>query len=528
MSALAGLWRFDGNPEVEAVCARMLSAQEIYGPHDGRQWSDGTMAMGRRLFRTLPEDAHDGQPLRSADGRLVLVADVRLDNRDELTSALRLPSELSRELCDAAVLLECLVAWQEGALDRLAGDFAFALWDLRAQKLLLARDFLGQRPLHYHCGTGFFAFASMPSGLHAVAEIPYGPDEQAVAEFITLMPQSGPRSFFKDVNRVEAGQVVSVTRDGVSPKPYWNPRPGGGTSRSAGDYVEGLRHHLDQATRSRLRGVNGTVGAQLSGGFDSSSVTATAARLLAPDGGKVVAFTAVPRDGYDGPWPTNRTGDEGPLAAATAAMYSNIDHVLVRTNCLSPLDGVDRDFRLFERPLRNLCNRSWARAIDQAARDRGISVLLIGQMGNITLSYDGLESLPEMWRAGRMIKLWRQAAGLVRNRYMHWPGVLAKTFGPYGPVWLWQAAQGAWSGRGKDIHTYTAIRADRLADLDLHRLARERGHSFSFPSREERLCGARAGHGPGGYGPLQQGNAGGLRDRSARSHRRQTPRRVPV
>lgn len=61
MTALAGLWRFDGKPEPAADCALMLAAQQIYGPHDGRQWSDGRLALGRGLYRTLPEDVYDRQ-----------------------------------------------------------------------------------------------------------------------------------------------------------------------------------------------------------------------------------------------------------------------------------------------------------------------------------------------------------------------------------------------------------------------------------------------------------------------------------
>jgi len=124
-----------------------MAAQEIYGPHDGRQWSAGPIAMGRRLFRTLPEDIHDSQPLQSRDGRLTLVADVRLDNRDELAADLGLNLADAAKLCDAAILLTALERWGEGALDRVVGEFAFALWDAHAQKLTLARDFLGQRPL---------------------------------------------------------------------------------------------------------------------------------------------------------------------------------------------------------------------------------------------------------------------------------------------------------------------------------------------------------------------------------------------
>jgi asparagine synthase (glutamine-hydrolysing) len=479
VSAIAGSWRFDEKPEPARECVRMLEAQQIYGPHDGGQWSDGPLAMGRRLFRTLPEDAYDRQPLQSRDGRLTLVADVRLDNRNDLTTQLGLSSGDAEKLCDAAILLESLERWDEGALDRLVGDFAFALWDAQQQRLLLARDFLGQRPLHYHRGRGFFAFASMPKGLHALAEIPYGVDEQMVAESLVLMPQWGTRSFFKDIARVEPAHIVTVTCDGLSSRRYWQPqRPRTGRGE-AGDYAEGLRFHLDQATRSRLRGANNIVGAQLSAGFDSGAVTATAARLLASTGGKVIAFTAVPRRGYDGPNPRNRFGDEGPLAAATAAMYPNVEHVLIRSGHYSPLDGLDRAFFLNERPVVAAGNTGWVQEINQAVRERKLNIMLTGQMGNMTISYYGLELLPELLRAGRFAGLWREATALLAKTSMNWRGALVKTFGPFTPVLLWKWANEMFLGRKHDVLNYSAIRAERLAELDLAALARERDLDFS-------------------------------------------------
>lgn len=480
MSAIAGLWRFDNRADPATDCARMLAAQKIYGPHDGRQWSDGSIALGRRLFRTLPEDTYDHQPLESRDGRFTLVADVRLDNRDELTAELELSPDSGRQFCDAAILLECLERWGEGALDRLVGDFAFALWDAKAQQLKLARDFLGQRPLHYHRDKGFFAFASMPKGLHVLAEIPPLPDEQMVAEFLALMPQRGPRSFFRGIDRVEPGHVVTVTRDRLSSRRYWQPkRPEHRRGRSA-DYVEGIRFHLDQATQSRLRGANGAVGTNLSAGFDSGAVTATAARLLASSGGKVIAFTAVPRQGYDGPDPRNRFGDEGALAAATAAMYPNVEHVLIRSGHASPLEGIDRNYFLFDRPTLNLCNIAWITAINQAARERKLTIMLIGEMGNMTVSHYGYELLAEHLRAGRFVKLWREAAALVAKTGMRWRGAVAQTVGPFMPVQLWQWANDTFNDHKWDVSLYTALPANRLADLNLRRLAAGRDHDFSF------------------------------------------------
>jgi len=462
VTAIAGIWRFGECPSVDADCARMLMAQQIYGPHDDRRWSNGALAVGRKLFRTLPEDVYDRQPLHSRDGCLTLVADVRLDNREELAAELRLPFAGAKQLCDAAILLESLDRWGEGALTRLVGDFAFALWDSRAQRFLLARDFLGQRPLHYHSGRDFFAFASMPKGLHSLAEVPYRPDEQLVAELLVLMPRRGPRSFFADTARVEPGHVVAITRDRVSSRRYWQPRRPHGVRLRCSEYIEGLRHHLDQATQSRLRGVNGAVAAHLSAGFDSAVVTATAARLLAPCGGRVIAFTAAPRADYTVDKTTKRLVDEAPLAAATAAIYPNIEHVLIRSGQRSPLEGLDRAVYLYDRPPLNACNEVWISAIDRAVRERKFNVLLVGTMGNMTASYNGTELLPELLLAGRLVRLWREAWALYKKGYGGRRAIL-ETFGAFMPASFWRWANRRFLGifRG-GISDYSAINPDRL------------------------------------------------------------------
>jgi asparagine synthase (glutamine-hydrolysing) len=482
VSAIAGVWRFGGNPTVDADCAKMLTAQQIYGPHDGRQWSNGVQAMGRRLFRLLPEDVFDRQPLQSRDGRLTLVADARLDNREDLARVLGLTATDTKQLCDAALLLEAFTHWGEGALTRLVGDFALALWDSRDQRFLLARDFIGQKPLHYHRGRDFFAFASMPKGLHALAEIPYRPDEQLVAELLVLMPRQGPRSFFTDIARVEPGHVVTITHDGITSRKYWQPQRLNGSRLQRSDYVEGLRHHLDQATQSQLRGVNGAVAAQLSAGFDSGMVTATAARLLAPRGGKVIAFTAVPRADYGFKKTTKWLIDEEPLAAATAAMYPNIEHLRIRSAHRSPLDELDRAIYLCDRPIVNPCNEVWVSAIHQAAHARKLSVLLVGVMGNMTASYDGRELLHELLLAGRFVRFWQAARALLQKGNVRGRrGLLIDTLGPFMPARLWRWANrrllGAFRG---GISDYSAIRPDRLVELSLAALARARDLDFSY------------------------------------------------
>ena len=472
MTALAGIWHFDGSTNGAEDCARMLASQRLYGLHAVAQWSDGSLAMGRRLMRVLPEDAFDRQPIVGGDGRYVLIADVRLDNRDDLITKLRIPPSEAKTLSDTAVLLSVIERWEDSWLDHIIGDYAVALWDRGKHHLLLARDPLGQRPLHYHRGTNFFAFASMPKGLHALSKIPYLPDEERVAEFLVLMPEVGSQSFFLGIQRVEPGHVVTVTTNAVAARRYWEP----GRQmefRRPGEYCEALRELLDKAVQCRLRGLK-EVGAHLSGGFDSASVAATAARLLASSGGRVVAFTAVPRQGYDGPAPRNRFVNEGPNAAATAALYPNMEHVLVRSEGRSPLDDLDRSFYLYDRPVLNICNIAWVNSINDAALARKLTVVLAGHAGNMSLSYNGLELLPELFASGRWIRWLRESRALVGPGRMRWRGVLAKTLGPWcpGPLWVW--LNKCASGHANEPGKYSAIDPRRLAELNLPALAKQR------------------------------------------------------
>ncbi|HEY0106807.1 MAG TPA: asparagine synthase-related protein [Rhizomicrobium sp.] len=461
----------------------MLAAQRIYGPDAADRWDDGFLAVGRALFRLLPEDVHDRQPLIGSSGGIVLVADIRLDNREDLVAALALPP--GRTLCDAAILLAAFERWDVGCLDRIVGDFAFAVWDSRHRRLVLARDPLGQRPLHYHRAAGLFAFASMPKGLHALAEIPRAPDEDRVAEFVVLLPESGSPSYFSGIERVEPGHVVTVDAKGLASRRYWEPSRPQAPFKTAGDYEEGLRHHLDQAVRTRLRGASGMVATHLSAGLDSSVVTATAAREMALSGGRVAAFTGVPREGYEADPRDGRICDEGPLAAATAALYPNVEHVAIRGDPASLLADLDRYFFLFEQPVRDLPNGVWVCAINDSIRRRKISVLLPAYMGNLTFSYNGFERLAQDFGRGRWLSWYRECAAVIRSGHMSRLGALAASFGPQLPPFLWAWLKRVIAHRNLDVRSYTGIHPGRLAELDLEGRARSRDLDFTYRPRKD-------------------------------------------
>src|SRR5205823_677397 len=128
--------------------------------------------------------------------------------------------------------------WTDRCFERLVGDYALAYWDAASRQMVLARDPLGQQPLHYHRGNGFFAFASMPKGLHALQEVPYAPDEERIAEKLVMMAETGTGTFFKGVERVLPGHVLKVDANSLALRQHWQPKRGVVRYRNSDDYAE--------------------------------------------------------------------------------------------------------------------------------------------------------------------------------------------------------------------------------------------------------------------------------------------------
>jgi asparagine synthase (glutamine-hydrolysing) len=471
MTAIAGLWRINGRPDAAEGCRRMLTSLKIYGPDGTGIIDEGDIALGRQLSRLLPEDIYDRQPLRGKSGA-ILVADVRIDNREEVAAALRMPNGELRTKSDADLMLAAFERWGDRCFERLVGDYACAIWEKKYRRLLLAVDALGMRPLYFHRADGLIAFASMPKGLHALSEVPYLPDEEHVTDFLLLMADCGPNSFFHGVQKIECGCLAIVTETGFTVRRHWEPARQMPPLSSSAAYAEGLRERLDEAVRCRLRGAT-DVAAHLSAGYDSAAVTSTAARLLGPDGGRVHAFTAVPSKSYSATGPSQCLFDEGPLAGATSAMYANIDHALVRSTGRSPLENLDRNFFLYDQPMLNLCNLVWTDAIQDEARARKLSVMLVGMMGNMTLSYDGSERLPALLGSGRIGTWFREARALAKAK-KGWPGVLAGSAGPWIPLPIWRWANRLRGRTHCDPLLYAALNQTASDLPDLHQEARER------------------------------------------------------
>ncbi len=265
------------------------------GP-DGAQTHRGSaFGLGHALLRTGPHD-HDG-PI-TLDGRVWISADIRLDGRGELVSRLRSAGAPVTAACsDAELALHAYSAWGERFLERIAGDFALALWDERSQRLLCARDQLGVVPLHYARDGARLYVATVIDALLLHPAISDALDESAISDFLAFGLQTdSSATAFAAVRQLPPAHLLVWSAGTIRVRRYWElPRleplarlP----SFQAG--AEQFRALLDAAVGDRLTSDRAT--AQLSGGMDSTSVAASAAITLRERGagpGALRALTGV-------------------------------------------------------------------------------------------------------------------------------------------------------------------------------------------------------------------------------------------
>jgi asparagine synthase (glutamine-hydrolysing) len=388
----------------------MLAAQSMYGAGRSFFWSDNLISLGGTLSTFLPEDRFDRQPLWSPDRSACLVADVRLDNRAELARELCLVHP--EELADSTFLMAAWLRWGRSCLDHIVGGFAFAVWTPSRQELFAARDHVGERPLFYHRGNGLFALASMPKGLLALPGLAPGFDEKRLADWLGCVHPDWSKSFFAGIERLPLAHMLRVTPDSFECKSYWHPANAKPTRyKRDEDYAQALLEIFDRATEARLRTTK-LVGSHLSAGLDSSSVTASAARLLATQGKDLSAFTAVPRPDFNNICSPNLIASEGTAAAEVARLYPNVQHFLVDTGGRDLLDTMKAWTDTMDEPSLNVVNLLWIRAILDQARQRGIGVMLEGASGNGTISLETWSIFAYFFRRLRWIELLKTTRSL--------------------------------------------------------------------------------------------------------------------
>ncbi|HWV42895.1 asparagine synthase-related protein [Pseudorhodoplanes sp.] len=408
MSGIAGLLRFDDKPVSRRELERIANALRTHGPDRSDVAALGRIGLVHVLMRMTPEDLDDRQPHQGKSGA-VITADLRLDNRDEMLRRIGLSPQEALSWPDSRIVLNAWETFGDTIWPMLRGPFAVAIWDPRTRTLTLARDHLGLNVVMWHRSERFFAFATMPNGLFALEDVPRQLNEEKFADFLVLNHADHATTMYRDVFRVRPAHVMHVSAEGaVRQDRFWSPRDVKAVLfRTDEDYAAALRDCLDTAVRRQMRSAH-PIGCLLSGGLDSSSVAALAARALAAKNQRLAAFTGVPRAGFRGPAQNGHYADERPYVEAIAETIGNIDVTYVTNESGEDLADVERFFIALEGPVRNPTNLGWVLAILRLARAQGRRVLLGGLRGNSTISWNGWSQAADHLKSGRWLTAFRQ------------------------------------------------------------------------------------------------------------------------
>ena len=358
------------------------------GPDGTESWIGGAVGAGHRMLHTTPESLREKLPLIRGD--LVLTADVRLDNREELIRDLDLTGRSKEEIGDGEIVLAAYERWGEDSPRRLLGDFAFVIWDRKKQELFCARDFIGARPFYYYSSGRVFVFASEIKALLCAPEVPRRLNELRVAEYLVPTEQDNTITFFRDILRLPPAHSLTVGPGRSSMRRYWSPDP----SReirlgSDGEYVEAFREIFAEAVRCRLRSAY-PVGSELSGGLDSSSVTCMARTLHS---GRLHTFSAI----YD----DVPKGDERAFMGEVLKGGGLEPHFL-QADRARPLGDLERLTWHLDAPFLSGVFASWE--LRKLLPRLGVRVLLTGVDGDTVVTH-GDSSLLDFARGGRWVTL---------------------------------------------------------------------------------------------------------------------------
>jgi len=307
MCGIAGLIWSRPPGDAEPLCDELVRAMTGRLAHRGPdaeafhalRTGDGRKlgAVGFRRLAIVDEFGGD-QPF--VDDDLVLVANCEIYGHEVLRRDLERGGAVFRSRCDAEVILHGYRRWGDGIVTRLDGMFAFALWDRSRNRLLLARDRLGQKPLYWCRDEDRFVFASEATALLRGRSAPASICSEALARYLLLDFVPTPRSIFSGVSSLAPGTMLSLEMDGRIRQECYFELPGPlTTGAKRNDVIDELRSLFDDAL-ARRRMSDRPVGVFLSGGLDSSIVAQGLVRALGPTDAPLRSYSVKFSDaGYD-------------------------------------------------------------------------------------------------------------------------------------------------------------------------------------------------------------------------------------
>jgi asparagine synthase (glutamine-hydrolysing) len=409
LSGFVALFQRNRAPVNRALLDGLTSFLEFRGPDGSDTWSSGPIGLGHTLFRTTRSSADQRQPV-SFDGHAWIVADARLDRRAELKDQLRnAGQDVDSDASDAELILHAFLVWKDDCVQRIYGDFSFAIWDGRAQRLFCARDHFGIR-LFYYSVTPDFVLCS--NALDCIRQHPGVSDElndQAVGDFLLFgLNCDRATTIFKNIQRLTPAHVLSVSANDVRTRRYWSlPVDGRIRYRREEEYAEHFRDILRSAVADRMDADD--VGIFLSGGMDSGAIAATAKEIARDSGTKLKGYTVT----YE-----QLLGDREGYFAKQTADFLNLPHEIISMDDIEPFDGLQEADLNFPEPVDDALACGIHKRFEIVAR--GSRVALYGEGIDNLMYFQLAPYLKDLASRREWLNLFRTFGGFLWTQRSRW------------------------------------------------------------------------------------------------------------
>jgi asparagine synthase (glutamine-hydrolysing) len=300
-----------------ALLQRMTDALAHRGPDDSGCYVEPGVGLGHRRLSII-DIAGGKQPIFNEDRSAAIVFNGEIYNYKATTEGLIARGHRFTTRSDTETIIHAYEEYGDRCIERLRGMFAFAIWDRKRRRLLLARDRLGKKPLYYYQGPGFFAFASEIKALLEIPEVPREVDREALDLYLSLRYVPGPRTMFRDVFKLQPGHLLVLDSGGARTQVYWDALPES-SAQPPVDAVAEFRERFEESVKLRLIS-EAPLGVFLSGGVDSSAVLAMMRKL---EGGMRLQSFSI---GYEAGSRGEAQSNELPFAAQAAAAFDAEHH----------------------------------------------------------------------------------------------------------------------------------------------------------------------------------------------------------
>ena len=394
MSAVFGIFNKNGRPVTPDVMMLMSLALSHRGPDGSGIIVHGRIGLGHRMFHTTPESIGETLPFQDEKSNLMITGDIRIDNREALCSAFNLPIA-HPDVKDSHLVLKAYEKWGEQMTDHMEGDYVIIIWDPKIEKLLIVSSPSGTRPLYYFDSSDIFVFATEKKALFATPYVDAQINKKYLAMSLAFpvtrfaLPET---TFFEHISALTAATVLTVSSTGSSSKVYWQPDTRLRLQfKDEHEWKEIFDELFSAVVKAQLRSAF-PVASLLSGGLDSSCVTAFAGKLLNEKGKRLQTFSAVLPDNYSG------SGVDESHYVNMFKGYPNLDIHYITEPWRGPLDDLHRLIRGGETPFYTSRHFLYT-AFVNAAEKKGIRTILDGCFGESGPSFHGDGCL-----AGQIIK----------------------------------------------------------------------------------------------------------------------------